>query len=62
MLFREQNALIGLYKASKPTNLQVTEKLVSSWSWGTASAVRLWKCCLPQWIGFPRVAGLPGWQ
>lgn len=27
MLFRKQNALTGLYKASNPTNLQVTEQL-----------------------------------
>lgn len=30
MLFRKQNRLIGLYKASKPTNLQMTEQPVNS--------------------------------
>lgn len=54
MLFRKRNTLI--YKASKPTNLQMTEQLVNSWSWDLSQQ---WGCGS---AAFPQCNGSQGWQ
>lgn len=56
MLFREQSTLTVIYKAGKPTNLQMTEQLVNSWSKDSFSSKAV------EVLPFTGAFGSLGWQ